>query len=238
MLRSIITFWSTLLLGLHVEGNCRLTDITNVIGGSDYEVLSMQATHVTAGVASFLFITATINRTGLADNNVLLYLYDYSMCESHFRKELTGINQGITDISTFNSNAVALGYNLESDGSYTEFVLVMQIENPTADPYVRITEAFKEPITTASKTAFVGSWFGTEAFLFLGTNSVFIALKNNIRKYDRGAGKLTQYDMPANKIVSFAGFDGGSPVVVSLTSTTTQIDFFKEYDLGTLLHSF
>lgn len=119
-----------LLLATHVRSDCRLTDIANIIGGSDYEVLNMQAAHVTVGPVNLLVITNTIQRVGHTDNNVLLSVFDYSMCNSFFHTELVGINQGITDISSFDTDLVAMGYNLELDGSYSELVIVVQVDNP------------------------------------------------------------------------------------------------------------
>lgn len=80
----LIRLFSALALFKLAAADCRLTDVSNILGGSDYEVLDIKAEHMTYTIVNFLAVTSTVRKTGASTNTIFVYLFDYSMCTTSF----------------------------------------------------------------------------------------------------------------------------------------------------------
>jgi hypothetical protein len=152
-MKVLIYLLAAINLAQQVQSDCRLQDITNILGGSDYEVLSIKTHHMTYSYYSFLVVTSTVHKTGWSSNTIFIYLLDYSICTVSFSWELVGFNQGIVDMASVGDKVAILGYD-EQNSVLNE---VIQICSVWYDGNLKLStvETLTATIQASDKTALV-----------------------------------------------------------------------------------
>ena len=81
-----------------IQATCRLTDISNIIGGPDYQVTNLISTHIDIKGNNFLAMAGalTFDATGLSEG--FYYFYDYSTCSCAHISSVSGMNQGVSSV--------------------------------------------------------------------------------------------------------------------------------------------
>lgn len=72
--------------------SCRLVDITSIIGGDQYTVNGVQVVHMDTSVVNFLFVAATIKKDVSPTSSLVIYMVDYSVCQSYFQQEIPQVS--------------------------------------------------------------------------------------------------------------------------------------------------
>ena len=91
MILNVILFLATVLFTTG-SCSCRLVDITSIIGGDKYTVNELKVAHMDTAVVNFLFVAATIKKDDSPTSSMVIYMLDYSVCQSYFQQEIPQVS--------------------------------------------------------------------------------------------------------------------------------------------------
>lgn len=131
-----------LFLANKASSDCRLQDMSSIIGGSDYTVKDVRATAIVAGGVNILFVTSSFRKHTDAMDKVLMFLFDYSLCQALFLTEVLNINGGVLDHQVKDTKITLLAYNTDG-ATKSEFVIVTDVR-PDANNnlFIEVIDSF------------------------------------------------------------------------------------------------
>lgn len=120
-----------------VQASCKKTDVKTIMGGQDYEVRSIKSTLLTATNAkakfiSILIVAGSIQLDGETSLRTFFFTYSLMDCQAYKEFEITGMSEGIDDVSYIDKTVVIIGKN-EKPGTGELFQVILLIDATMED---------------------------------------------------------------------------------------------------------